>query len=186
MAFNKAAFEVNFAASMLALAGSEKITKAELMVQSRAILEATHVTGDIAYVNRLLAILTPVNRKVCVKFFEHFAGFSYDDGLASFTKKSKKRYEEAEKLSAEFLEDPLNNVWTWADRNIEVTSKEFDLAQVTQAFNNFVKKAQKVNLTQKDVIKAVLASGVELETILELMQDVYNVDAEETKIVINA
>ena len=184
VAFNKAAFETAFAASMLALAGSEKITKAELMVQSRAIMEATHVTGDIGYVNRLLTILTPVNRKVAKAFFEHFTGFSYDEVHAHFTTKSKKRYDAAAKLANEFLEDPLNNIWSWADRNIEVQKKDFDLAQVTDAIKNFEKKAKKVGLTQKDVIKAVLAAGVELDTLLELMTDVYNVDAEESNIVV--
>lgn len=182
-AFNQAAFEAAFATSLINLASSEKITRAELSTLSRSVMEAVHSTGNIVYVNKLMLVLTPVNKKVAKAFFEHFVGFTFDDAKMEFTVKAKKRYDAALALSNEFLEDPHNNIWSWAERHIEVAKKDFDISQVTEAIKGFEKKAKKNGLTQKDVIKAVLQAGVELETILELMAEMYDVDTEESKIV---
>lgn len=185
-AFNKAAFEAAFATSILALAASEKVSKDELRGLSRTVLEAVHITGDIAYVNRLSVILSPMNKKTARLFFEHFTGFSFDDVRGEFTTKSKKRYDAALKLANEFLEDPMNNIWSWAERHVEVAKKDFDLAQVTAALDTFTKKAKKVGLTQRDVVKAFLAGGVTLDVIMDILVDSYDVDAEESKIVVAA
>ncbi|MNL64950.1 hypothetical protein D3C87_1892250 [compost metagenome] len=47
---------------------------------------------------------------------------------------------------------------------------------MTDAFKAFVKKAQKENLTQKDVLMAVFKGGVELDTVLALMGEMYDVN----------
>lgn len=182
--FNRESFLASFVVSLEALQQSESTTKRELRALSRTVLEYIVETSDIGPVNRLLLVLTPVNRKVAFKYFEHFSGFVANEEATQFKGKSKKRWDNCVKEAKEFLADPHNNIWTWADRNIEITTKEFDIAQVTDAFKKFVKKAQKVNLTQKDVLKAVLSSGVELETILALMTEMYDVDADESKIVV--
>ena len=176
--FNREFFLSTFAVSIEALCQSESVTKRELRGLSRSVLEYGIETGDVAIVNRLIVVLTPVNRKAAVLYFKHFSGFSYDETTAQFTGKSKKRWDDSIKEAREFLADPLNNIWTWADRNIEMQTKEFTLDQVTDAFKRFTKKAQAANLTQKDVVKAVLQSGVELDTILALMSELYDVDAE--------
>jgi ubiquinone biosynthesis protein UbiJ len=165
--FNREMFAVAFAASIDALAQSEHVTKRELMHLSRSVLEATHETGDIQYVNKLIAILTPVNKKVAIVFFRHFTGFSFDDKLAMFTKKSKKRYAEAFVQYVQFLADPHNNIWTWAARNIEIEQKEFDLKKVTDYVRNAMKKAPQV-----DIMKAVIAAGITAETIIAIMGEV--------------
>ena len=166
MAFDKAKFEQAFAAAIIALAASEQVTKAELSVLSRTVLEAWHTTGNVDYANKLLAVLSPVNRKVAVVFFTHFSGFSYDEKLAQFSGKSKKRYDEAAKLSAAFLEDPLNNIWTWAGRNIEVQQKEFELSTVTKYVEGALKKADKAGHKQVDVLKAIFAAGITPQSLL--------------------
>lgn len=175
-AFNRVAFEAAFNESLEAIRNSEQITKRELRALSRTVLEATHATGDILFVNNLVAVLTPVNKKVANLYFKEFTGFTFDEATMRFTKKSKKRYEQAALSSVEFLADPLNNIWSWAERNVEVEKKDFDLEQVTKAFQTFVKKAMKENLTQKDVLKAVLKAGVEADTIIELMGEMYDFD----------
>lgn len=174
--FNRDAFLVLFAASLDMLAQSESVTKRELRTLSRSVLEYSIETGDVGVVNRLLNALTPVNRKVCVVFFKHFVAFKYHEDTHQFTAKAPKQWDEKLKLAKEFLADPMNNIWTWADRNIEIQKKDFALDQVTDAFKKFVKKAQSVNLTQKDVLKAVLQSGVELDTVLALMGEMYDVE----------
>ena len=172
--FNREAFIVNFKKSLETLAGSEKTTKAELQVLSRTVLEASIETGDVAYINALIPVLTPVNKKVAVAFFETFSGFSFNETMA--TGKSKKRWDKCHAEAKAFLEDPMNNIWSWADRHVEVVKKEFSLDQVTDAFKTYTKKAQKAGLTQKDVIKAILASGVELDTVISLMGEIYDVE----------
>ena len=167
--FDKLAFETALARALKLLAHSERVTREQLRVLSRTVLEAHHATEDISYINRLLEVLTPVNRKVAVKFFEHFGGFHYDDALARFTKKSKKRYAEADALATAFLEDPLNNIWSWAERNIEIQKKDFELAQVTKAMGGYLKKAKDAGLTQADVLKAVLAAGVEADAVIAML-----------------
>lgn len=175
--FDKLAFEKALTRALKLLAHSERVTKEQLRVLSRSVLEAHHSTEDVGYVNRLIEVLTPVNRKVAVAYFEHFGGFHYDDALGRFTKKSKKRYDDAAKLSDAFLEDPLNNIWSWAARNIEVKAKDFELAQVTTAMGNYLKKAKKAGISQADVMKAVLAAGIEADTIIAML-DTIDVPAE--------
>ena len=92
MSFDKIAFEVAFASALVRLAASEKVTKEDLKTLSRSVLEAWHATGNVSYANKLLAVLSPVNKKTCVVFFRHFSGFSFDEVQGMFTGKSKKRY----------------------------------------------------------------------------------------------
>jgi hypothetical protein len=174
--FNREVFLSQFAVSIEALAQSEDVTKRELRTLSRTCLEYVYETGDIGVVNRLMLVLTPVNRKVAQQYFDEFAGFVWDDTNKRFKGKSAKRWDQCVAKGKEFLADPMNNIWSWAERNIEVARKDFDIAQVTDAFKKFVKKAEKNNLTQRDVLKAVLSAGVELDTILDLMGEMYDVE----------
>lgn len=174
--FDRKVFEAEFKKAISKLAKSEKVSKDELRVLSRTILEATHETGDISFINALLAILSPMNRKTAKLFFVEFSGFTYDETTQRFVQKSKKKYEERHAACVAFLEDPLNNIWTWADRNIELEKKDFDVNKIGELFEQFVKKAAKENLTQKDVLKAIFQKGVELDTIVALMGEIYDVD----------
>lgn len=176
MPFVRATFEKEFNRALNCIARAEKVTKAELRILSRTVLEAIYETGDVAFINKLLAILSPVNKKVAKLYFKEFSGFSLDETTGSFTTKSKKRYDKALANGRMFLEDPLNNIWTWAERNVEIETKDFSLDLVTEAFKAYMKKATKVGLTQKDVVKAVLSAGVEADTIIALMGEMYDFD----------
>jgi hypothetical protein len=170
--FDKLAFEKALARGLKLLAHSERVTREQLRLLSRTVLEALHATEDIGYVNRLIEVLTPVNRKVAVLYFTHFGSFHYDDALARFTKKNKKRYEEAVLLSDSFLEDPLNNLWTWAEREVKVEKKDFELAQVTKAMGNYLKKAKDAGISQADLMKAVIAAGIEADTLIDMLDTI--------------
>lgn len=169
--FNKATFEAAFALSVIALATSERVTKAELQVQSRAVLEAVHITGDIGYANRLIEVLTPVNKKVATLYFKFFTGFSFDDVLGIFTKKSKKRYTSAHEASMTFLEDPNNNIWSWAARHVDVTPKAFSLDKVTDYMKTTLQKAKDNGLTDKDVLRAIIKGGITADCIIAIMDE---------------
>jgi hypothetical protein len=138
--FDKKAFDKDFNSRIAQLGKAEKGVREQVNVLSRSILTAIHVTENIGYVNQFLGALTPVNRKAAVVFFKHFAGFHYDDATKLFSKKSKKRYEQAHQDSVTFLADPLNNMFSWADRHIEVEQKPFDPETFTKGFKSLFDK----------------------------------------------
>lgn len=169
--FDKQAFNTLFDRAIESLQGAEKITKAVLLDLSRSVLEALHVTEDIGYVNRVVAVLTPVNRKVAILYFQEMSGFKGGkDGV--FTTKDKKNYEEVKAKAELFLEDPLNNIWTWAAREIEIEKKEFDLERMKKQAAALVKKVNDNQLSQVDLLKAMLDNGLTVDSLVALMDAV--------------
>lgn len=174
------AFVSSFNAALVQLKDAEKITRVVLRDLSRDLLAALHgkdglLYGDIQYVNQVLPVLTPVNKKAFVLFMKHFTGFHYDDGLGVFTKKSKKRAEEAQQNAIDLLQDPNQNIWTWADRHIEMEAKPFTSEKVTEFI---IKATKKLQGDQVAVLRAVMAGGITpaaLATILQEMGGVADV-----------
>lgn len=169
--FNKQNFEIQFTQALEKLSTSESITKRELRDLSRSILQAWHETGNVIYINRLLKVLTPVNKKVMIKFGIHFGGFSFDETLGEFTHKSKKRYDKAHDLYVEFMEDPNNNVWAWAERHIEVSQRPFAVENVEKFIKGALQKGAGVGLSQVDILKAVFKAGIDPACIVQVMDE---------------
>lgn len=169
MAFNRAEYDKVHAAQVKKLAGAEKITKEVLRELSRSTLEALHVTEDVAYINKVVSALTPVNRKVAILFFHQFAGFRQENGV--FGKKDKSKYEAAKAAAMAFLEDPMNNIWSWAEREVDIAPKEFDINQVTKATERFIKKATDAGMGQADVLRAMFKAGFTPDALLAVMQE---------------
>lgn len=167
--FDRKAFEVGFGKAILRLQRCEAVTKEVLKDLSRTVLYAHHATEHVDYVNGLIQVLTPMNRKVAVLFFKAFGGFIYDDKNKRFVKKSKKHYDQAHADAVEFLADPHNNIWTWAERHVEVEAKPFDIKKVTAFIENASKKAKENGLNQLDVMRAVFAGGMTVEVLLQLL-----------------
>ena len=190
MAFDKKVFDKEFNRRIGQLGKAEASVRAELNVLSRGVLEAVHATEQIGYVNQLLAVLTPVNRKAAVVFLKHFAGFHYDEVTRMFTKKSKKRYEQAHKNAMEFLQDPNNNMFSWAERHIEVEQKPFDQASFLKAqhksFIRAVQQARDNGIDQKELFAAMFKPeegkpGLDVNALVAVLEamDVVEVKAEE-------
>lgn len=169
--FNRAAFLESFEVSLDAIAQAETVTKRELLALSRTVLEFVHETGDIGPVNRLLAVLTPVNKKVAKLFFVHFTGFHFDDTSMLFLKKSKKRYADALVAYREFIADPHNNIWTWAARHVEVEAKPFTSDKVKAYMTKALKDAAAAGMTELDVFRGVFGAGFKVETIIALLAE---------------
>ena len=177
--FDKNTFERSFNIAIDKIASSEAVSKRELRDVSRTVLEAWHSTGNVVYANRLLKILSPMNKKTAVVFFKHFSGFHFDDVLGEFDHKSKKRYEQAHKECMTFLENPNNNIWSWADRHIELQQKPFDISSVEKYMSKAVKQAAGVGLTQVDLLKAVFKAGIDPACIIQVMDEMgYEFDTE--------
>lgn len=179
MAFNRVAFLASFVAGLDSLRAAESTTKRELRELSRVLLDGLHngdlgvnpgdgsgIKGDIQYINALMGVLTPVNRKAAVLYFQHFTGFHFDKNTGVFVAKDKKRYEGCVDLSAEFLAEPGNNIWTWAERNIEMEKKPYDLKRLTKAVENALKETDN---NHAGVLRAILAGGVAPDAIIALM-----------------
>lgn len=178
---NRAQFQAAFAASLEAIAQAEVVTKRELKSLSRTLLTALHgleddtLQGDIQYINMLLGVLTPINRKTAVLFFKEFTGFHYDartkenpGATETFTKKSAKHGPEARKLAIEFLQDPNNNIWSWAERNIEVERRPFDMKKVTKVVEKALDEA---GGDQMPVLRAILEGGITVEGVMILLDE---------------
>lgn len=179
--FDKAVFEQAFDKSLESLAASEKITKATLLTLSRSVLEAHHATQDIGYINRLIAVLTPINKKAAILYFEAFAGFTFSKEKQEFTKKDKKHYDGKQQEAMAFLEDVNNNIWSWASRNIEMDAKEFDEERMKKALENVLKKADKAGFDQAMVVRGLLAAGLKISTLLAIVEEMGDVQEEPVK-----
>jgi hypothetical protein len=186
--FDKKAFDKEFNTRIAQLGKAEKGVREQVNSLSRSILTAIHATENIGYVNQFLGALTPVNRKAAVVFFKHFAGFHYDDANKLFFKKSKKRYEQAHQDSIAFLADPLNNMFSWADRHIEVEQKPFDPETFKKGFKSLfdrrLQEARDNGMTQSELFALLFKReegkiGIDVNAIIEVLSSMGEVDIKE-------
>lgn len=167
--FDKQVFDAQYQDNIAKLAASEKISKDLLRSLSREVLEAHHVTGDVAYINGIIAVLSPMNKKVCTLFFKEFSGHTCnEDGV--FGKKDKKRYDDAKKKTFDGLEDPLFNVFSWAERNVEVERKPFTLGKLQQQMGSLIKKAEGEKIPHAEIIRALFANGIEVAEFMKVVE----------------
>lgn len=164
------------------LASNEKITKELLASLSRDLLQFMVDTGDIRPINLLLedGKLSPQNRKVAILYFQKFCPFknlqTEKGEFQAFGEIKKAKKEEKFASVREFLADPHNNIWTWANRHVEVKPREFKLDRVT----SIVKKAMEGGFEEEAVIEAVLKGGISPASMLKLIE--HAAKAEEEKI----
>lgn len=166
------AYDKSFKASVKKLEGAEAIVRETLRELSRSTLEALFEHENIIYVNKLVqAKMTPVNRKALLLYFKHFTGFNFSEEKNEFVKKNKATFEDKKAAALEFLSDPLNNFWVWADRNVEVEAKPLDLKRVSKFIERTLKKANEDGIKQADVIKAILEGGLDMETLMTVLDE---------------
>ena len=168
--FDKKVFEAQYQENLAKLQASEKITKELLRSMSREVLVAHHETGDVTYINSLLGVLTPINKKVCSLYFKEFSGHLFSEDTKSFGKKDKKRYDDARKKSFDMLEDPLFNVFSWAEQAVEVERKPFTLGKLQQQMGSLVKKAEENKISHADIIRAMFANGIEIGEFMKVVK----------------
>ena len=149
------------------LANAERVTKSVLAELSRDLLENVMVDGthDIAAVNRTINVLTPVNKKVAIEFFGVFTSHKFNETTNAFGGKDRKRHDKILEECQAFLADATNDIWTWANANIQVTQKPKDY------FNKLAKLVEKAlsdeeeGILAVDVVNAILAAGIEESTL---------------------
>lgn len=157
-----------------AILAAEKITREELGHMSRELLTYVPETDDIDIVNRLVAGLTTVNAKAAVLFFSHFLPWEQEkdnDGRhVRFGKRTQGEKKLARSVEAikEFLSEPGNTIWTWADTNIEVKAPDY-AARVVNAINGAMKGNDKKGfegLKPNEIVAAIFQSQLNMTDLM--------------------
>lgn len=170
-----------------AIANAEKITRAELGSISRELLEYVIDTHDIAIVNRLIGVLTPVNSKVAVLYFTHFLPWSVEkdnnDKFVRFGKMVDKTKQIKRKQGAinEWLADEANNIWVWADNNIEVEQRQVNVGDMLiKALENAINGVD-TDKTHGDPLSKTEIIGLVMQQISadEMLQALSDLDEEQ-------
>jgi len=169
---------------IIVIAGAEKITKKVLGEVSRDMLEyvITDETFDSDAINRLNAVLTPMNKRTSILFFEEFTPFVVDDkgvfGAMPKNKKAKAQAKlDASNATTEFLSDEDNTIWTWAVDNVKIEKKDIDWGKrITSAVTSGLDD-EKGGLSLPEVMEAVLSAGVDAAGISEALAILYAEDA---------
>lgn len=170
-----------------AIANAEKITRAELGALSRELLQYVPDTNDIDIVNRLINVLTPVNRRAAIAYFNHFLPWQVEheaDGetFSRFGKmiQGDKKIKRKIDAIAEWLKDESNNIWVWSDSNLDIEVKKKDFyGLVSKQIQKALKGDEKSDtpaLTREELLSAIFAGGVTIDDML------YGIEAREKAI----
>lgn len=175
--FDAVSFYNGFNVTIKALAESERITKDALRSLSRECLMLVHYEsnkqGDISPINQVLSVLTPMNRKTWVLFMQEFTGFLFSEQEQKFTKKDKANYEAKCLAACELLDDPHQNIWKWAERNIKVEKKAFKLETLAKDVEKALKATDEegnILYTKADVLRTVLEGGITADDLIAMLE----------------
>ncbi len=172
--FNRQQFTASFPKSLSRLERVEKMSKDVLMPLSRDLLFMLHSDdknqGDIGYINRTIAVLSPANRKVFVLFLKEYTGFIANDEGTMFIKKSKAHYEQVRAITLAWLEDPMNNFYSWVGRvNLKAEKAPFTLDMVTENVKKMLSKADDAGLSHADVLAAMFKGGLTMDNLISAL-----------------
>lgn len=182
--FDSTKFYNSFNITIKALAESERITKDALRSLSRECLMLLHYEsknqGDISPVNKIISVLSPVNKKSWIAFMQEFSGFQFDKVKMEFVKKDKQTYEEKFLVACEFLNDPSWDIWEWASEHLDIKVKPTPLESLGKAVDRCLSAKDKENnvplYTKADIIKSVMQHGITADDLIDLLQAMDVVD----------
>lgn len=159
------------------ITAAERVTKAELGLLSREVLSYILESEDVRPVNMLLGkdeegkfVLTVNNRRVAGLYFQEFVPFTSEekDGVLVFLKKKAKVFEKYTAAINNFLGEGSNDIWTWAETNVEVQAKpKFYAEKITKLIQKSLEDEAE-GISKVDVMKAVLDAGLSIEDLLEI------------------
>lgn len=168
------------------LGNAEKVTKAVLAELSRDLLQYVVLQDnwDVQAINRLLAVLTPMNRKTAVLFFKYFTPFQFDKDTGVFgampkDKKAKaKGKQDVSDMALIFLDGEDNNIWTWAEHHVKTEERKVNWAKnITRDVQNAMSE-DKGGMSLPDVLAAVLAAGLSTDDVTSALGVLYAQDQE--------
>lgn len=165
------------------IANSERVTKAELSALSREMLEYLSVedSNDIGMLNRLIGVLTPMNKKTATLFFSSHLHFkSDDDGVFGKKIKAPKIVDSYKQKVVDFLADENNDIWSWAARNVKVQQNPVDFSKkITTDVTKALNAEGDEQLSVGEVIAAVIKGGVTIEAMFEAIDNATNEEKQE-------
>ena len=175
--YNETTYKKSFDKRISTLEKSENVTRETLRELSREVVFILHQHGNIHYVNALLkANITGLNRKGLIQFFKAFTGFNIQedkeqDNFGLFCKKSKSTYDKKRIEFFTLYDDPMFNFWSWSERELTVEREPqvFDVSKVSKYIERSLKLASANHISQVEVLRAVLAGGVTMEALLEVL-----------------
>lgn len=161
-------------AAIEAVAAAERITKVKLAELSRDLLMYVPETNDIEAVNRLISVLTPMNKATAILYFTHFLPWeveNVDDKFHRFSTKLKKEKALAKKMAAisEWLADEQNTIWSWADANVQLQKKKDFAGQIKKAIEKALagdEKSDTPALTMDQVVNAIFETEISLDVLM--------------------
>lgn len=153
--------------------GSEKVTKKALSELSRDLLTYIVMNGspDVGSANRLLSVLTPVNRRAAILFFAHFLPFKVDseaEHIVGGKLKGEDRITKKTEAVKEFLADPKNDIWIWAASTLKIESKETDWGAMVE--RNVKMALEKGKLEPFYVVQSVINGGIKVKDLVEMIK----------------
>jgi len=176
---------VSINTKIVELAKAEKITKKVLSELSRDMLEYIVIdeSWDSDAINRLLGVLTPMNKLTATHYFTAFTPFVVDEkgvfgGMPSAKKAKAKAKLESTTECTKFLVNEDADIWSWAADNLKIEPKEVDWAKrVTSAVTSAMNE-EKGGMGIAEVMDAVLDAGISVEDLQGAMAVLYQRDEE--------
>ena len=176
--FKKSVIESN----INAVARAERVTKARLSSLSRELIAYVYETNDVAMVDRLLAVLTPANKRVAVAYFPNFLGWAFNVDTCTFGKKAKdKMYSKKLEDATEWLKGEANDIWVFeAGLHNPPPKKAKEYAKKITALATKALKDEKEGITAKELLFALLASEeLSLGDLMQPLKDAVNDEPKE-------
>lgn len=156
-------------AHIATIGASEMAFKPAMGTASRDFLTYVSENGDIDAVNRLIAVLTPVNRAKVTEFFAHHLPYNFIKDERRFGGKNKNKDIVAKKaaLCDDFLADGENTVWTWfAEQQVPAGAKPKEYEKKIEALVKKALEDKNERIPVGAVIRAVIKGGASLSEIM--------------------
>lgn len=131
---------------------------------------------NVNVVNKLLSVLSPVNKRVARIFFINFLPYTFDSETNTFGKMLKKDSARDTKhlAIASFLHEADNNIWTYQEEHINMEAKPVDYsAKISKTIASAL-KADKGGMSASEVLQAVFAGGVSVADVIAMLEVVDN------------
>lgn len=143
------------------VAKAEKVTREALGEFSRSALAYVLETDDIDVVNRMVNVLTPMNRRTAILFFREFLPWEEekdaDGNHVRFGKRSQKNKVVDKKSTAiaEFLADENSTIWTWAKENVSVEKTPDYMGNLERALKTVLAGNEKKGVAPANPIEVI-------------------------------
>ena len=145
------------------IAASEAVTKKELELVATELLQYVPNSGDIGTVNRLIHVLTPVNKQAAIHFFKAHLEWKFDGESNQFTEKYKgqKSLQRASKARTSFFKNNMT-FWKWVEAEVKIEKKVPDYLK---SIERAIVKAIKADQSKLDIMRVVV-NQIDLDSVM--------------------